>query len=49
MTEAVESMQKAEDVFRFEFGLAHPRSAVVARNLSKVVIVFLDIDVFVTV
>uniref|UniRef100_A0A7S0M762 Kinesin light chain n=1 Tax=Cryptomonas curvata TaxID=233186 RepID=A0A7S0M762_9CRYP len=36
VTEAAESYERAGDVFRFEFGLTHPRTAVVMRNLSKV-------------
>ena len=36
VTEAIESYQKASDVFQYEFGLAHPRSSTVMRNLSRV-------------
>ncbi len=36
VTEAIESFQKASDVFQFEFGIGHPRSATVMRNLTRV-------------
>lgn len=36
VTEAVESFQKAKDVFSYEYGLTHPRTAAVLRNLSRI-------------
>lgn len=36
VTEAIESYSKGCDVFRFEFGLTHPRTATAMRNLAKV-------------
>merc|ERR1719409_1056922 len=36
VTEAVESFQKAKDVFSYEYGHTHPRTALVMRNLSRV-------------
>lgn len=36
VTEAIESYSKGCDVFRFEFGLTHPRTATAMRNLTKV-------------
>jgi len=36
VTEAVESFQKAKDVFTYEYGLTHPRTTTVLRNLSRI-------------
>ena len=36
VTEAVESFQKAKDVFTYEYGLAHPRTSTALRNLSRI-------------
>uniref|UniRef100_A0A7S0W2T5 Uncharacterized protein n=1 Tax=Hemiselmis tepida TaxID=464990 RepID=A0A7S0W2T5_9CRYP len=36
VTEATESYGKARDVFQFEFGLTHPRTATAMRNLGRV-------------
>lgn len=35
VTEAIESYAKGADVFRFEFGLTHPRTATAMRNLAR--------------
>ena len=32
----MESFQKAKDVFSYEYGLTHPRTAAVLRNLSRI-------------
>jgi hypothetical protein len=36
VTEAVESFQKAKDVFSYEYGLTHPRTSTVLRNLTRI-------------
>ncbi|KAJ1490251.1 hypothetical protein T484DRAFT_3369180 [Baffinella frigidus] len=36
VTEAIESFQRARDVFAYEHGLSHPRTATVMRNLARV-------------
>ena len=36
VTEAIESFQKAQDVFSYEYGLTHPRTGTVMRNLSRI-------------
>ena len=35
VTEAIESYQRARDVFAYEHGHAHPRTATAMRNLSR--------------